>query len=189
MFIQVEAALIQAVKDSPLGKELRTVGAYSDINAGDFSMFVAGFPGVYIALTGAEFRPITQSTVRVDASYMVLAGSRHLGSQTIARTGEGTGAYVALQALIELLYGSKLGLDGISSLQPGRLYYKGNTDLLKSGVALYAIEFATSWEQTVVDDEADAPMLTKIGIEYFLKPGDEVADASDELTLNEQGDP
>ena len=55
-------------------------------------------------------------------------------------------------------------------------------DDAKQGLIVFQIEFKTGYMIEAVSDEVITDLL-KVGLNYYLKPGDDAVDASDTLTL------
>lgn len=89
------------------------------------------------------------------------------------------GMYPVLEAVVSALMLQTLGL----SIDP--LVPKGMTNITldeeeDEGKILFALEFRTGFFIDRIDDDAATAVdLLKVGFEYFLKPGDDVADATD----------
>ena len=50
------------------------------------------------------------------------------------------------------------------------------------GLIAFSLEMSTSYTISRLDDEAVTDLLT-VGLNYYLKPGDDIVDASDIVTL------
>ena len=57
------------------------------------------------------------------------------------------------------------------------------TEELKSkGLIAYSLELTTDYHIKRIDDEAVTDLFT-VGLQYYLQPDDEIADAADEVTV------
>jgi hypothetical protein len=80
----------------------------------------------------------------------------------------------------KLLQGSDFGLP-VLRFEPGAMRVLVNARQRGHGIAAYSQEWHTAWiEQR--PPEVGAEWL-KLGLSYYLKPGDDTADAADLVTL------
>jgi hypothetical protein len=95
------------------------------------------------------------------------------------------GTYALLDAAKDLLSGLTLGLP-IDALQPGDIKPVLQGRFNNQALSIFSQAWTTSWKDKAVDREAQAASdLTAVGLSYFLKPGDDVRDAADEVTLSD----
>jgi hypothetical protein len=91
------------------------------------------------------------------------------------------GAFLILSAIIQYLSGQKLGLN-ISELKPAKWQNVTGEEDYKASKTRFQIMFKTTFNIEAVSDEVLNDLL-KAGLNYYLKPGDDVSDASDLMTL------
>ncbi|KAF0145114.1 MAG: cytoplasmic protein [Nitrospirae bacterium] len=91
------------------------------------------------------------------------------------------GAFLILSAIIQYLCGQNLGLN-ISELKPSKWQNVTGEEDHKASKTRFQIVFKTAFNIEPVSDEVVTDLL-KVGLDYYLKPGDETKDASDEVTL------
>jgi len=91
------------------------------------------------------------------------------------------GIYPILEAAINFLFLQDLGM-GIDPLVPSAFRDITTEEEEAAGRIVFGAEIKTGFTTERMEDE-QAEDLLKVGLNYFLKPGDEVADASDEVTL------
>ena len=89
-----------------------------------------------------------------------------------------------LQDISLLLINNDLGL-AIGNLKPGATRTLYNSQLNGQGLAVFAREWHTEFIETQPRKPIDPtdPMWLKLGINYYLQPGDITADAADTVTL------
>ena len=185
---QVEDAMIALIKAQNFGYTLKTVASYAGELSGDadaIARVLLSFPGVWVTFKG-EGKPISYDTQRkrwlVPATFAVYAGARNVRGERFGRIGAAgeVGAYQIIEDQRELLLGKDLGL-AIDFLNPGGIKTLFNSTVKGNHLAIYAVEFTTKYH-IAATPEAEVDWL-RTGIDYFLKPGDNVADASDLLTM------
>jgi hypothetical protein len=141
-------------------------------------------PAANIAFVGGQCSRLTNTTFKVDgAKFQVIVMVQDLRSEKARRLA----VYPLVMSVIGLLAGKRLSvLDGETPrviearpLTPGRIakVYESATRMA------FSIEFTTSFTITAMDDDEAAMMMT-VAIDYFLKAGDDVADARDEVDLD-----
>lgn len=189
------ARIVAAAAATPgLGYKLPTVESYGGELDGDLAAVVRKFPAVWVTFAGckASTRMNTQgSKWRTPATFVTMVGSRNVRGERATRQGlkvggvtKEVGVYQMLQDVSLLLAGSDLGL-AITPLKPGAIRTLYNTKLNGQGLAVFAREWHCEFIETQPREPIDPtdPMWLELGINYYLKPGDNVADASDTLTL------
>lgn len=183
---RVEDAMIDVIKGAKgLGYALKSVETYGGQFDDETFDIVRTLPAVWIAFAGAQ-KPHAMNTERdawkVPATFAVMCGTRNLRGERDTRhgnTGE-VGTYQMIADMHALFVNQDLGLP-IDYIAPGPVRTLFNTRVKGGALSVFAVEFNTAWivRQTAAPDLA----LLKVGIDYYLKPGDNVADASDLLTL------
>jgi len=133
-----------------------------------------------------ESKRIGRHSFLVRGTFEVLCAQRALNENERRLGGPGSAQSVGVYQLLEdnklALVNQKLGLQ-IQPLTPGavRPVMKGRAGA--EAVAVYAQSFSTQWSEIFPDDESAYPDLLRIGLNYLLKPGDDVIDSSDLVTL------
>jgi hypothetical protein len=142
------------------------------------SKLALNLPIVDVIVGGGTFSRIAQ-TFKISPQVFVIVTFQNLRSVEDRRKG----VYPILLAILALLINNKLGLK-IDALAPKRLDNITEEAEAKAGKIIFQIEFETGFVLTAISDEDIVDMLT-IGLNYYLKPGDEVVDASDTVTLDQ----
>ncbi|ADE10475.1 DUF1834 family protein [Sideroxydans lithotrophicus] len=199
MISEIEDAIIARIEAAAsatpgLGYKLPFVESYGGELDGDLGTVIRKFPGVWVTFGGC--RASTKMATaggkwKTPATFVTMCGSRNVRGERATRKGltvggviKEVGVYQILNDVSLLLAGSDLGL-AITPLKPGAIRTLFNTKLNGQGLAVFAREWHCEFIETKPREPIDPtdPMWLKLGINYYLKPGDAVADASDVLTL------
>lgn len=199
MLAAIEDAIIARIKAAAaatpgLGYKLPTVESYGGELDDDLAAVVRKFPAVWVTFAGSgKSRP--SSTARnkwlTPATFVVMVGARNVRGERATRKGltvggviKEVGVYQMLADISLLLINNDLGL-AIGNLKPGATRTLFNTKLNGQALAVFAREWHTEFVETQPRKLIDTtdPMWLKLGINYYLTPGDAVADASDLKTL------
>lgn len=141
-------------------------------------------PAVFAHIDEGTFKKVSQSTFKIDISVFLTIAFKKLKAEDSRRKG----LYPLLLAVINYLTLQNLELkntDGsnkIDPLQPVRFQNVTTEADLASGLLLFQIQFRTGFYIEKVEDEVAGELL-RIGLEYYLKPGDDVLDAQDIMEL------
>jgi len=199
MIAEIEDAIIArietAASSSPgLGYKLKEVASYGGELDDDLAKVVRAFPAVWVTFAGcrASARMNTQGNKwKTPATFVTMCGSRNVRGERATRQGltdggviKEVGVYQMLKDVSLLLAGNDLGL-AITPLKPGAIRTLFNTKLSGQGLAVFAREWHCDFVETQPRAPIDPtdPMWLKLGINYYLEPGDAVADAADLTTL------
>lgn len=199
MLAQIEDGIVDTIKAasaaSPgLGYKIATVDSYGGEFDDQLTDTVRRFPGVWVTFAGAG-KPQPKGTAKdkflVPLTFAVMVGARSLrgerGSRrglTVAGNVIEVGAYQMLEDIRLLLLRQDFGL-AIDYLVPGAIRTLYNTRLNNQAIAVFAQEWHTRMELVLPRLPIDPtdPDWLRLGINYYLQPGDAVADAADILTL------
>jgi hypothetical protein len=91
------------------------------------------------------------------------------------------GIYPILQGIVQCLLLQDLGLK-MTPLVPKSFRNITSEAQKERGLIAYSLEMKTKTQIKRLDDETVTDLLT-IGLNYYLKPGDDAVDATDLLTL------
>lgn len=135
-------------------------------------------PWVRALITDIRFRKLTTNKYKAQIVLSVGLEVANLKGDKERREA----AYPVIRGILVLLANNNLGLD-IDQLVPLRASdttpYEIETNL---GTLRYQIDFQTGMQIDI--PETDAADLLKLSVDYFLRPGDDVADAMDEHDLS-----
>ena len=183
---QIELAITARLREliSPAGVAVESYGAQLD---DQLFAWVRTLPAQWVTfdgITGVSKKG--RRTYIYTANFEVLSAQRHLADNERRLNAESKDQDIGVYELIEraklALAGQTLGL-AIQPLEPGavRSVMKGMAE--RDAVAIYAQQFATSWMEELPPDEATpAGELITVGLNYLIKPGDEVTDTTDLVT-------
>ena len=160
---QIEDAIVQRLKGK--GLQVRDI----DIQKG-----IEGIaqPAVYVAIEDGRFEQVSNYTFKQILSIFLYIVFKHLRTEKERRRG----IYPILEGIAGTLTLQDLGL-AIEPLKPIRFRDITDDDTANAGMIAYQMEFETSYNITRVDDETVTDLL-RIGLNYYLKPGDDAVDAS-----------
>ncbi len=183
MLAAIETAIIDRIKGAGLAY-LRTVESYGGQFDDDTFDVIRVLPAIWVTFAGSG-KPEQKSERKftTPATFAVMCCARSTRSERTTRhngpAGE-VGVYQMLTDIRQLLMMQDLGL-AIDHFRPGATRTLYNTALRNSGLAVFSQEWHTKYvELAPAETSVD---LKRIGLNYPLKPGDDVADASDLVTL------
>jgi hypothetical protein len=130
-------------------------------------------PTVSVAIFEGAFEKVTQATWKQKVTVHVLLTFKHERGEEERRRGINP----LVQGVVQTLMLRDLGL-AMEALKPVRFREVTDADDYEARAIVYLVEFSTSFNLTRLDDEAAGDLL-KVGLNYYLQPGDDVVDASD----------
>ncbi len=188
LYAQIEDAVIArvqaAVASGSLGYALAEVASYGgQFDDEVFWTQVRRFPAVWTTVAGEKVQRLTAKKYLCEPTLSVMAGTRNVRGERQTRHGtvSSPGSYQILDDVRQLLAGQDFDL-AIKPLSPGAVRTLYNTHLGAEAVSVLVIEFSTQYVFTVPEEAEDTDWL-RLGLNYYLKPGDEVVDATDVITL------
>jgi phage gp37-like protein len=191
MIAEIEDALVAAVNAASFGYALGTVAGYGGELGGDdkaLALLIRQFPAVWVTFKGeSDPKPVgtSKDKWRVDAEFLLLVATHSPRGERFTRHSANAtteiGAYQIIKDARLLLLNQDLDL-AIAPFKPGAVKSLFNKKLLAQSLAVFSLELKT---QYVISQPAEAsqPDWLRTGFNYYLKPGDNVADASDLITL------
>jgi phage gp37-like protein len=188
MIATIENAMLDAVSNAKMSWRPRVVESYAgQLDDDNLDSVLRAFPAVWLAYAGSPApKHIGARKWRVDAKFAVMVGAQHLREQA-ARQGSpaDVGTYQMLADVQAALLYKDFGL-AIDFLRPGAIRTLYNTRVAGQGLSVMSQEWNTAFivAMPAPGTRPDADWLTT-NFEYFLKPGDAVADASDTLTMSQ----
>lgn len=179
-------ARIKAASDSgALGYRFAEIASYGgEFDEETFFTQVRKFPAAWVTVGGSKPKPLSPRKVQLAPVIAVMVGSRSVRGERHTRHGTVTepGSYQLLDDARALLLGQDLGL-AIGRLRMGADRTLFNTRNAREGRSILAAEFHTETTYALPDPLAEGPDLTGLDLRYYLKPGDDVQDASDTVVL------
>jgi len=188
IYAQLEDAVIARVKNASdsnaLGYRLAQVGSYGgEFDDDTFFTQFRKFPAVWVTVGGDKPKKISAKVWECQMALAVMVGTRNVRGERSTRHGDvrEPGSYQLAQDVRDLLVGQDFdvlvaGLD----LGPTRTLF--NTKLGGEARSVLSLEFATRY--TFRTPEPDEDSYTGINLRYYLKPGDDVADAVDVIDFS-----
>lgn len=146
------------------------------VQKGANGMFVN--PAIAAAVLDGEFERSSKSTWKQKVTLSLLLKFKQLQGEEKRREGINP----LVEAAVQILLDQKLGLK-IDPLSPLRFRDVSTEADAEAGEIRYLIQFATSYKIEKQPDEAVTDLLT-VAMQYFIKPGDDTADAADTVELS-----
>jgi hypothetical protein len=168
MLTEIEDAIVELIES-----KMSATAGMVDVQKG-FQGLIK--PAVYISTEAATFEKVTQVTFRQTVTVYVDIVFSHLMDERERRKG----VYLIMEGVVQLLLLQDLGLD-IKPLIPKSWRNATSEELRKKGLIAFTLELGTSYTISKLDEEATDDLLS-IGLNYYLKPGDDIVDASDVIT-------
>lgn len=187
MIAVIENAMIAALTAAQWDWRPRVCESYAgQLDDDNLDSVLRAFPAIWLAYAGSPApKHIGARKWRVDVKFAVMVGAQHLREQA-ARQGStaDVGTYQMLADVQAALLYKDFGL-AIDFLKPGAIRTLYNTRVAGQGLSVMSQEWTTAFivELPAPGTRPDADWL-QTNFEYFLKPGDAVADASDTITMS-----
>lgn len=183
MVSQIEAGIIGTLKSATGLAYLKKVESYGGQFDDDLAEVVRAYPAVWVVFAGSgKPKPYDGKKWLVPTTFAVMAAARNVRNEGATRRGSvgEVGTYQILADVRDLLLGQDLGL-AIDRFQPGPVRTLFNTRIRGSALSVFSQEFFTAY--IAAPPTPAQTELLKVGLNYYLKPGDDIVDASDLRTL------
>lgn len=165
MLKEIEEAIVARLTEKiTVPKNVRIDEAHSD--------FALNLPGIDVIIGGGSFARTAQK-YKLNCSVFVIVTFQNLKSVKDRRHG----VYPILLAILASLILQDFNLK-IDALAPKRLDNITEKDEADDGKIVFQLEFETGFIIEKISDEILVDLLS-VGLNYYLKPGDDVADATD----------
>jgi phage gp37-like protein len=175
MINQIEDAIVALIKD-----RLAAAASKVEIHKGWEGI---PQPAVYVATEAGKFEKITFASYRHELTIYVDIVFSYRGADDASRR---KGIYLILEGILRALIRQRLGLP-IKPLTPKNWRNTTVEELRQQGLIAFSLELTTDYTiRQVTDNEEDAVDVLAVGLNYYLKPGDDIADAVDLVTLSGQ---
>jgi len=171
MLSAIEEAAIARIK-----AKLTVAKAKIDVQRG-----IEGIPqqAVYVSAEEGTFVKVTDDVYRQTVTVFVDVVFSNVQSEAQRRKG----VYPIMEGVLQCLFGQKMGLE-ITPVVPKAWRNTTTQELKEKGLIAYSLEMTTSYHIKRIDDEAVVDLFT-VGLQYFLQPNDETADAEDTVIVQE----
>lgn len=182
---QIEEAMVAALRAAMPGVDVESYAGQLD---DELAEWMRRLPCVWVTFERiSQVQVIGRRKLRNTARFQVLAAQRALGNENAARLGGHgqAGVYELLDTTVKrVLMHSRIGLP-IQPLVPTSVAMVAQGFFGNEAAAVMSIGWQTSYDETIDEPGADQVAdLTKVGLNYPLKPGDNVPDGADLVTLN-----
>lgn len=184
MIDAIEDAIIERIKAAEGMKYLKTVATYGGELDDDLAYVVRSYPAVWIVYAGGgKPKKIAAEKWKVPVSFAIMVAARNVRNEASTRKGDAVnvGTYQMLKDVRTLMLNQDLGLE-IERFEPGAVRTLFNTKVRSDSLSVMSQEWAAAYIEYAPTEEALHELL-RVGLNYFIKPGDDVIDASDEVTL------
>jgi phage gp37-like protein len=189
MYAAIEDAIIarlQAANDSgALGYRLAQVASYGgEFDDETFFTQFRKFPAAWVTIGGSKAKAISARKTLLMPVIAVMVGTRNVRGERQTRHGvlDQPGSYQLLDDVRRLLAGQTFDL-AIEPLSVGADRTLFNVRRGSEALSVLAAEFSTRFTFGIDEETASLPDMTSLNLRYFLKPGDDVEDATDVITL------
>jgi hypothetical protein len=173
MLTQIEDAMVDRIKTKMSG-----LAGMVNVQKGEG----LSQPAVYVSTDEGKFEKITIRSYRQEVKTFVDIVFSHLASEGERRKG----VNCILQGIIQVLMLETLGLN-ITPLIPRGWRNVTSEEWRSKGLIVFSLQLTTSFVvNKLYEEEADDLLL--VGLNYYLTPGDDVADVTDTITLTVSGD-
>lgn len=189
MISAIENAMVDAIKAAADAAtfNVRSIESYGgQLDDGTLD-WIRALPAIWVVFSGCE-RPTASSTAkgkwRYPGVFTVFCAQRNLAGNKALRQGDARnpGVYALMQLVVAALQGRDLGLE-IKEFEPGKVAPHTSFGG-KEASMVYTMNWHTSWlELSTPPEPGSDGWIESIGLKYFRKPGDNVADAADLVTL------
>jgi phage gp37-like protein len=187
MVSRIENAMVAALIAAATAFRVDTIESYGGQLDDEAVEWVRRLPAIWVVFAGAE-KPVPYGTSKnkwkYTGTFTVFCGQRNLAGNKALRQGDANnpGVYALMQLTNAALLNKDLGLE-IGLFEPGPIKPVSSFVTSRDSVMVYAMNWTTAWVDTAeVPELLPSGELVHIGLSYFLKPGDEVADAADLVT-------
>jgi phage gp37-like protein len=178
----IETALVSTLK---AGMPEVLVESYGGQLDDENSEWLRRLPCVWITFERTNgVKRVGPRKFRSKVRFQIMAAQRLLGPEPSGRLGGlgEVGVYELLDEHVKrLVTDNKLGL-AIDPIEPKGLSMVMQGYFGNDAVAVMAMAIESGYVETIADPEVVGE-FNSLGIKYFLQPGDDMADAADEVTL------
>jgi hypothetical protein len=164
MLREIEAGVIARLKVAGLG--VKKIGSADDVTG-------MNTPEIAVAINTGTFAPLTIEKRRLNVTISVYVLFKCLGKLDERQRG----IYPIVEGVVGYLMGQTLGLS-INPIAPRSFRDATPPEYREIGQTVYQVDLETAYPVSAIDD-SEAVELVTLGLNYYIKPGDDVADAQD----------
>jgi len=187
MVSRIENAMVEALQAAATSFRVDSIESYGGQLDDEALEWIRRLPAIWVVFAGAD-KPKAENTARTKwrytATFTSFHAQRNLGGNKAMRQGDARnpGVYALMQLANVAFLRKDLGLP-IQEFAPGAVRTVFSTVVNRDAVMVYAMNWHTEWIETTTEPELlPSGELQHIGLQYFLKPGDNTADAADLVT-------
>lgn len=179
----IELAMIDKFKNATGMGYLKTVASYGGELDEDLGEVIRAYPAIWVVFAGSgKPEKLGAEKWKIPGTFVTMVAARNVRNEASTRRGAANeiGTYQMLRHVRTLLMNEDFGL-AIARFQPGAVRSLYNTKVRGQALSVFAQEWTTHWVETV--PTAEEKDMLKVGLNYYLKPGDAVVDAADLITV------
>lgn len=170
MISQIEQAVVDRIK-----AKLAAVASRIDVQRGVDDIRQ---PGIYASAESGRFSKVSNATWKHELDVWVDMVFSHVGGTKERRQG----VSAILEGVLMHLFLEDLGLS-IEPLKPALWKNTTPDELRETGQIVFSLRLQTSYTISRSNNDEAADELLRIGLNYYLQPGDDQSDATDLVTL------
>ncbi|MDR2551450.1 MAG: DUF1834 family protein [Desulfobulbus sp.] len=142
-------------------------------------------PAVYVSTEAGQFKKVTFTSYQHELTIYVDIVFSYRGADDASRR---KGIYQILEGVLRILIWQDLGL-AIKPLVPRNWKNTTVEEMRQQGLLAFSLELTTAYTIAQAKDEETAVAdLLAVGLNYYLTPGDDIADAVDLVSLRNIAD-
>lgn len=179
----IEAAMIDKIENATGMGYLKTVASYGGELDEDLGEVIRAYPAIWVVFAGSgKPEKLGAEKWKIPGTFVTMVAARNVRNEWATRKGDAKeiGTYQMLRHVRTLMMNEDFGLE-VARFQPGAVRSLYNTKVRSQALSVFSQEWNTVWvEKVPTPDEKD---LLKLGLNYYLTPGDAVVDAADLITV------
>lgn len=171
--------MLDAIEDATIERIKTTLAAaatHIDVQKGIEGIPV---PATYVSIEEGTFEKVASDTFNQEITLYIDIVFSNLQNESQRRRG----IYPIMEGIVQSLLLQRLGLK-IAPLQPKSFRNVTTPEQKGNGLIVFTLAMTTKYTIKKLDEEAINDLII-IGLEYYLKPGDDIKDAEDIITTLE----
>lgn len=183
MVAAIEAAIVEKFKNATALGYLKTVASYGGEMDEDLGEVIRAYPAIWVVFAGSgKPEKLGADKWKIPGTFVTMVAARNVRNEAATRRGDAVevGTYQMLRHVRTLMLNEDFDLP-VARFQPGEVRSLYNTKVRGKALSVFSQVWTTHWIEKVPTPDEKA--LLKVGLNYYLKPGDEVVDATDLLTV------
>jgi hypothetical protein len=135
-------------------------------------------PSLNVSVETTGFRRLAKKCYEKEVLVHVTIVLKSLASTVAARDG----MHLVAEAIEQMLF-DQIIHDDFNAFQIAKSAEVTDEELRNESKSAWRVSFSTACDWNKAEDTAAVQDLLRIGVKYYLKPGDDVADAEDVISL------